>query len=86
MNLAFVIYLGVSYFTAGKASTNTATMAGGNIKSLIGSIRRKPTTAPDQREDQEDEEKTGILHDLFHLGFKDRQTMLQAGFLRGTSS
>jgi len=57
-------------------------MAGGNLKSFIGSIRKKPTTAPDGRTDAEaghvNSEKTGIFHDLMHLGYKDGGTLVQA--------
>lgn len=42
----------------------------GQLKSFIGSIRRKPTTAPDRQTDTEanggTEKKTSILHDILH--------------------
>lgn len=81
LGAVFSGYLGIRYFTAERNSSDSANMAGG-IKSFIGSMRRKPTDAPDQRTDQEaggdDDEKTGVFHDLLHLGFSDRKTMLQA--------
>lgn len=79
---AGLIYCGVRYISFDSHSFDFATMAGGNIKSLIGSIRRKPTTAPDQKTDKEaggeEEQKTSVFHDLLHLGFKNGETMLQA--------
>lgn len=71
--VSFLIFI-LSYWVV----FNAIVMPGSNIKSFIGSIRRKPTTAPDQRSDQEDEKKTGVFHDLLHLGFKNGETMLQA--------
>lgn len=51
-------------------------MAHGQLKSLIGSIRRKPSTAPDHKTNGEatalpNGEKTSIKHDLLHLKVKD---------------
>lgn len=57
-------------------------MAGGQLKTLIGTIRRKPTHAPDGRADGEvngtNGEKTSILHDLTHMGLKNAHTMAHA--------
>jgi hypothetical protein len=44
-----------------------------SMKSLIGSMRRKPATAPDQRTDQEasggvKQDKTSLVHDVLHSG------------------
>lgn len=40
-------------------------MANGQIKALIGSIRRKPTTAPDHKATTH-VEKTSVVHDITH--------------------
>lgn len=58
-------------------------MAPGQIKMLIGSIRRKPAAAPDRRTDNEAAatakiEKTGIVHDMVHGSFKEKKFMAQA--------
>lgn len=56
-------------------------MAPGQIKMLIGSIRRKPTTAPDRRTDAEATgkvEKTSIAHDIIHGGAKNARFMAEA--------
>ena len=58
-------------------------MAGGSLKSILGTIRKKPTRAPDRKTDAEvngavNGEKTSILHDLTHMNWKDAQTVLQA--------
>lgn len=53
----------------------------GLVKSLIGSIRRKPTSAADGRTDEsaaEANEKTSIAHDLRHLGLKNTETVVTA--------
>lgn len=50
------------------------------LKSLINAIRRKPSTAPDRKTDEDagltNGEKTSIKHDLAHLGFKNAKTVL----------
>ena len=53
------------------------------IKTLIGTIRRKPTRAPDDKTDSEaaaapTSEKTSIIHDLVNLGPKNAKTVAQA--------
>ncbi|CAK3899708.1 linoleate diol synthase [Lecanosticta acicola] len=58
-------------------------MAPGQIKMLIGSIRRKPTTAPDRRTDDDAAanakiEKTSIMHDIVHGSLKEKKFMAQA--------
>jgi hypothetical protein len=57
------------------------TMAG-QIKSLIGSITKKPSRAPDGMSDSEagvsPKEKTSIAYDLTHLGLKNAATVAQA--------
>ena len=58
-------------------------MAGGSLKSILGTIRKKPTRAPDRKTDAEangtaNGEKTSLLHDLTHMSWKDTQTVLQA--------
>ncbi|KAH8594606.1 linoleate diol synthase [Bisporella sp. PMI_857] len=58
-------------------------MAPGQIKALLGSIRRKPAKAPDgKRDDQANlipvTEKTSIGHDLTHLGLKNAKTVAGA--------
>lgn len=58
-------------------------MAGSSLKSLIGTIRKKPTRAPDRKTDAEangvvNGKKTSVLDDLTHLDFKEAQTVLQA--------
>jgi hypothetical protein len=57
-----------------------------SLKSLIGSIRRRPTQAPDRRTDEQAtkavgadiSEKTGVVHDLAHLKTKDKHTFAHA--------
>jgi hypothetical protein len=56
-------------------------MAGGSLKSIIGSIRRKPSSAPDRRTDNEASakvEKTGVMHDIIHGGFKNAKFLAEA--------
>ncbi|KFY05512.1 hypothetical protein V492_08483 [Pseudogymnoascus sp. VKM F-4246] len=58
-------------------------MAPSQFKSLLGSIRRKPSQAPDGKTDEQAygksmEEKTSILHDLTHLGLKNTRTVAEA--------
>lgn len=58
-------------------------MAPGQIKMLIGSIRRKPTTAPDRKTDQDAAatakvDKTGVMHDIVHGSLKEKKFMAQA--------
>ena len=49
------------------------------LKSLIGSISSQPTKAADGRPDEPvDEKKTGIVHDLMHLGAKNTETIVGA--------
>jgi hypothetical protein len=53
------------------------------LRSLIGSIKRKPTKASDGRPAEASNgmassEKTSVVHDLAHLGFKNGATMLDA--------
>ncbi|EPQ32169.1 uncharacterized protein PFL1_00366 [Pseudozyma flocculosa PF-1] len=56
----------------------------GQLKTLIGSIKRKPSTAPDGKTDAQAAApnstvaKTSITHDLAHLGFKNTKTAAQA--------
>lgn len=55
----------------------------GQLKALIGSIRRKPAKAPDGKRDSEANgsatvEKTSIAHDLAHLGLKNTRTVAEA--------
>ncbi|TVY47189.1 Psi-producing oxygenase A [Lachnellula occidentalis] len=53
----------------------------GQLKTLIGSIRRKPAQAPDGKRDDEvdaSNEKTSIGHDLAHLGLKNARTVAGA--------
>lgn len=55
----------------------------GQLKTLIGSIRRKPSRVPDEKTDSEANgtaisEKTSIAHDLTHLGLKNTRTVAQA--------
>lgn len=55
----------------------------GTIKTLIGSIRRKPTTAPDRKSDSQalaapKEEKTSIVHDILHGGIKNATFLAEA--------
>ena len=57
-------------------------MAG--LKSFIGSIRRKPTTAPDHRTDDDPlvngngPKQTGIMHDMLTGNIKQKTTLAQA--------
>ena len=58
-------------------------MAPGQLKKLFGTIKRKPSQAPDGKTDAEatgvpSTEKTSLLHDLTHLKAKDAGTVLQA--------
>lgn len=58
-------------------------MAGGQLKSFFGTIKKKPSKAPDGRSDAEANaapppEKTSIVHDLTHLGAKNSATVFQA--------
>jgi len=53
------------------------------LRSLIGSIKRKPTKAPDGRPAEAhngmaNSEKTSLVHDVANLGFKNGATMLDA--------
>ncbi len=50
---------------------------------LIGSSRRKPADAPDGKTDDEasatpSSQKTSVIDDLAHLGFKNARTVVQA--------
>lgn len=58
-------------------------MAGGSLKSIIGTIRKKPTRAPDRKTDAEangtvNGEKTSMLHDLTHLNWRNAATVAEA--------
>ncbi|KAH9838134.1 linoleate diol synthase [Teratosphaeria destructans] len=57
-------------------------MAPGQMRSLIGSIRRKPPTAPDQKTDTEaggaKEANTSILHDVLHGNPKQTRFLAEA--------
>ena len=53
------------------------------LKSLLGSIRKKPSHAPDGKTDEEAvghtlAEKTSVLHDLTHLNLNNAKTVAQA--------
>src|SRR5690349_18724999 len=53
------------------------------LKTLLGSMRRKPSHAPDGKTDEEAAsapvfEKTSLLHDLTHLNLKNAKTVAQA--------
>lgn len=53
-----------------------------HLKTLLGTIRRKPATAPDHKTDSEaagvaKQEKTSALHDLLHSG-KNARFMMEA--------
>lgn len=61
----------------------TIDMAPGQLKSLLGSIRRRPTRAPDGKTDAEVNgnvlsEKTSIVHDLTHMSLKNAGTVASA--------
>lgn len=58
-------------------------MAVGQLKTLIGSIKRKPTSAPDHKTDHDAaltplNEKTSIIHDLTHMKVKDAKMLAEA--------
>ncbi|KAH7327505.1 linoleate diol synthase [Rhexocercosporidium sp. MPI-PUGE-AT-0058] len=58
-------------------------MAPTNLKSIIGTLRRKPTRAPDGKTDAEAaptqiSEKTSIGHDILTMGLKNTATVAQA--------
>ena len=53
------------------------------IKSIIGHIKRKPSSAPDRKSGNEAAanptvEKTSLIHDLTHLNMKDAKTVASA--------
>ena len=54
------------------------------LKTLIGSIKRKPTRAPDGKTDAQaaapnaQVQKTSVIHDLAHLGLKNTKTLADA--------
>lgn len=53
------------------------------LKSLFGTIKRKPTKAADGRSDEAAagitvSEKTGLIHDIKHLGVKNTKTAVNA--------
>ena len=52
------------------------------LKSFLGTIRRKPSKAPDGKTDQEagvaTAQKTSLVHDLTHLNLKQARTVAQA--------
>lgn len=58
-------------------------MAPSQFKTLLGSIRRKPSHAPDGKTDEQAygkpvEEKTSLVHDLTHLNLKNTRTVVEA--------
>lgn len=58
-------------------------MPSGQLKTLFGSLRRKPSQAPDGLTDREAaanpvSEKTSIIHDLTHLGLQNAKTVASA--------
>ena len=58
-------------------------MAGGQLKTLIGTIRKKPSHAPDRKSDADangtvNGERTSVMHDLAHLSWKDKRTLAHA--------
>lgn len=62
-------------------------MAPGPLRTLFGTIKRKPTVAPDGLTDAEANglppgtqfpEKTSIIHDLTHLNLKEAETITKA--------
>jgi hypothetical protein len=58
-------------------------MATGQLKKLFGTIKRKPSRAPDDKTDEEaagvaSTKKTSLLHDLTHMNVKEAETLLQA--------
>lgn len=58
-------------------------MAGSQLKSFFGTIKKKPSRAPDGRSDVEANaapppEKTSLVHDLTHLNAKNAATVVQA--------
>lgn len=58
-------------------------MAPSQLKTLLDSIRKKPSHAPDGKTDEEAygkpmAEKTSILHDFTHLGLKNAKTVAEA--------
>lgn len=58
-------------------------MAGGSLKTFIGSIRKNPSKAPDRKTDVEasggaNGVKTSLLHDLTHLNLRNAETVAQA--------
>ncbi|KAF2836478.1 linoleate diol synthase [Patellaria atrata CBS 101060] len=55
----------------------------GQLRALLGAIRKKPPRAPDGKTDEQANgrpiaEKTSILHDLTHSGLQTTRTMAQA--------
>ncbi|KAF7195522.1 Psi-producing oxygenase A [Pseudocercospora fuligena] len=61
----------------------------GKLSRVIGTIKRKPTTAPDRKDDQEaalapSQKKTSAIHDLIHLDMKDKKVI--ASGLTGLAS
>ncbi|EME88398.1 uncharacterized protein MYCFIDRAFT_149067 [Pseudocercospora fijiensis CIRAD86] len=61
----------------------------GKLSRVIGTIKRKPTTAPDRKDDQEaalapSQRKTSAIHDLIHLDMKDKKVI--ASGLTGLAS
>lgn len=58
-------------------------MAPSQLKSILGSIRRKPSSAPDRRSDLEasgsaSTEKTSVVHDILHGGIKNAKFLAEA--------
>ncbi|CAG8979225.1 hypothetical protein HYALB_00011282 [Hymenoscyphus albidus] len=55
----------------------------GQLKSFLGTMRRKPASAPDGKHDEQAAatptvEKTSVVHDLTHLDFKNAKTVTEA--------
>ena len=66
-------------------------MAAGSLKSLLGTIRKKPTRAPDRKTDSEangtvNGEKTSLFHDLTHLNYRSAATVAEASEPMGKSA
>lgn len=55
----------------------------GQLRALLGTMRKKPSQAPDRKTDSEaaaiqTQEKTSTIHDLTHLGLKNTKTVASA--------
>ncbi|KAK4998994.1 hypothetical protein LTR66_001873 [Elasticomyces elasticus] len=58
-------------------------MAGSQLRTLIGNIKRKPSGAPDSKTDADaagvtNGRKTSVIHDVTHLGLQNAAAMAQA--------